>query len=243
VLNRYLIDARRDENLDALAALPLFMAVRAAIRAKVTAARREHAKDRAAAEQSARDYFALARQLIAPAKPKLIAVGGLSGTGKSLLARTLAADIAPAPGAVVLRSDVERKALFGVDETERLPQEGYSTEATAKVYATLAQKARRVIAAGHSAVVDAVFARADEREMIARAAEGVAFHGLFLTADLAVRTARVGGRTGDASDADASVARSQETYDLGRLDWSEVDASGTPEETLQRAKEKLVAND
>ncbi|HEY6831800.1 MAG TPA: phosphotransferase, partial [Pseudolabrys sp.] len=47
VLNRYLIDARRDENLDALAALPLFMAVRAAIRAKVTAARREHAKDRA----------------------------------------------------------------------------------------------------------------------------------------------------------------------------------------------------
>jgi uncharacterized protein len=243
VLNRYLIDARRDENLDALAAMPLFMAVRAAIRAKVTAARREHAKDRAAAEQSARDYFALARQLIAPAKPKLIAVGGLSGSGKSLLARTLAADIAPAPGAVVLRSDVERKALFGVDETERLPQEGYSTEATAKVYATLAQKARRVIAAGHSAVVDAVFARADEREMIARAAEGVAFRGLFLTADLAVRTARVGGRTGDASDADASVARSQEMYDLGRLDWSEVDASGTPEETLQRAKEKLVAND
>ena len=73
--------------------------------------------------------------------------------------------------------------------------------------------------------------------------EGVAFHGLFLTADLAVRTARVGGRTGDASDADASVARSQETYDLGRLDWSEVDASGKPEETLQRAKEKLAAND
>jgi uncharacterized protein len=243
VLNRYLTDARRDENLDVLAALPLFMAVRAAIRAKVTAARRNHAKDRKAAEQTARAYFALARQLIAPAKPRLIAVGGLSGTGKSLLARTLAAGIAPAPGAVVLRSDVERKTQFGVAETERLPQEGYSAEATAKVYATLAHKARRVVAAGHSAVVDAVFARADEREMVARAAGGAAFHGLFLTADLSVRIARVRGRTGDASDADASVARSQEQYDLGTLDWSEIDASGTPEDTLRNAKEKLAAHD
>jgi hypothetical protein len=239
VLNRYLIEARRDETLDALAALPLFMSVRAAIRAKVTAARREHAKDRKAAKQSARDYFALARQLIAPAKPKLIAVGGLSGTGKSLLARTLAADIAPAPGAVVLRSDVERKALFGVGQTERLPQEGYSAEATEKVYASLAHKARRVLAAGHSAVVDAVFARAGERTMIADAAHGAPFRGLFLTTDLAVRVARVGARKGDASDADASVARSQETYDLGTMDWSNVDASGTPEDTLRKAKATL----
>jgi aminoglycoside phosphotransferase family enzyme/predicted kinase len=239
VLNRYLTDARRDEHLDALAALPLFMSVRAAIRAKVTAARREHAKDRADAERSARDYFALARQLIAPAQPQLIAVGGLSGTGKSLLARSLAAGIAPAPGAVVLRSDVERKALFGVPETERLPQTAYTPEATERVYASLAYKARRVIGAGHSAIVDAVFARAGERTMIADAADGAAFHGLFLTADLAVRVARVGGRTGDASDADASVARTQEQYDLGDMNWSEVDASGTPEDTLRKAKDSL----
>jgi hypothetical protein len=242
VLNRYLTDARRDENLDALAALPLFMSVRAAIRAKVTAARRENAKDRIAIEQSARDYFALAQKLIAPAKPALVAVGGLSGTGKSLLARSLAADIAPAPGAVVLRSDVERKMLFGVAETERLPQAAYTPEATEKVYASLAQKARRVIRAGRSAIVDAVFARAGERNMITGAADGADFHGVFLTADLAVRIARVGARTGDASDADASVARSQETYDLGSIDWSEVDASGTPEDTLRNARAWLHAH-
>jgi hypothetical protein len=241
VLNRYLTDARRDEHLDALAALPLFMSVRAAIRAKVTAARREHAKDSAAAERSARDYFALAQQLIAPVKPQLIAVGGLSGTGKSLLARSLAAGMAPPPGAVVLRSDIERKALFGAAETERLPQTAYTPEATEKVYASIASKAKRVIAAGHSAIVDAVFARAGERDVIARAADGIAFHGLFLTADLAVRVARVGGRTGDASDADASVARSQEEYDLGEMKWSEIDASGTPEETLRKAKAALKA--
>jgi predicted kinase len=239
VLNRYLTEAKRDEHLDALAALPLFMSVRAAIRAKVTAARRAHAKDRAAAEKSARDYFALAERLIAPAKPQLIAVGGLSGTGKSLLARSLAADAAPAPGAVVLRSDVERKALFGAAETERLPQTAYTPEATETVYASLAQKARRVIGAGHSAIVDAVFARAGERTMIAGAAGRAAFHGLFLTADLAVRIARVGGREGDASDADAAVARTQESYDLGTMDWTNVDASGMPEDARRKAKEAL----
>ena len=57
---------------------------------------------------------------------------------------------------------------------------------------------------------------------------GRAFHGLFLDADLATRVARVGARNRDASDADAAVARAQESYDLGELDWRRVDASGTP---------------
>ena len=61
------------------------------------------------------------------------------------------------------------------------------------------------------------------------------FHGLFLDADLATRVARVGARSGDASDADAAVARAQESYDLGALDWARVDASGTPDQTLARA--------
>jgi hypothetical protein len=226
VLNRYLTETRRDSDLDALAALPLFMATRAAIRAKVTASH---------TAQSARAYFALAQQLIDPPSPRLIAVGGLSGTGKSVLARSLASAVPPLPGAVVLRSDVERKALFGVAETEPLPPNAYRMDATQSVYALLGKKAQRVLAAGHSAVVDAVFARADERAAVEAAADDAPFHGLFLTTDLATRVARVSGRSADASDADAEVARAQEDYGLGELSWEQVDASGTPDETRVRA--------
>jgi aminoglycoside phosphotransferase family enzyme/predicted kinase len=235
VFNRYLAQTRRDGDLDALAALPLFLSLRATIRAKVTAMRSKDAAD----ENSARDYFALAGQLLLPEKPVLVAVGGLSGTGKSVLARQLAAEILPAPGAVWLRSDVERKALFGVAETDTLPQAAYTREVTAKIYASLAAKARRVLAAGHSAIVDAVFADPRERAEIEHAVGDAVFHGLFLTASLDVRIARVGARKADASDADARVAQAQEQYDLGTMTWRKVDASGTPEATLENARAAL----
>ena len=240
VLNRYVAERRRLDDLDALAMLPLFLSVRAAIRAKVTVARAKHSEDRAAAERSAADYFALAQKLIAPPPPRLLAVGGLSGTGKSLLARALAPELAPLPGAVVLRSDVERKALFGLAETEGLPPEAYARGVSARVYAAIEEKARRVLAAGNSAIADAVFADSAERAAIRQAAGPAHFHGLFLGAPLAVRVARAGSRAHDASDADAAVARAQEQYDLGTLDWATVDASGTPDETLARARKALA---
>src|SRR5262249_38371728 len=143
-------------------------------------------------------------------------------------------------GAVLLRSDVERKARFGVAENERLPPEAYALEVSTALYSDLAATARRVVAAGHSAIVDAVYARPHERDAVAAAGES--FRGLFLSADLATRVARVGGRSADASDADAAVARVQEDYDLGDFDqqrWTVLDAAGSYEETLARAKAAL----
>jgi predicted kinase len=242
VLNRYLMETKRVLDLDALAALPLFLSMRAAIRAKVTAARLRFAgaQDRRAIETSARKYFDFACRAIVPAPPVLVAVGGLSGTGKSVLARALAPDLDPTPGAVVLRSDIERKALFAARELEQLPGHAYTDAVNARVFATLA-KARRALAAGHSAIVDAVFSKPQERALIEQsaAALGIPCFGLFLQADLATRIARVGRRGHDASDADAAIARKQESYDLGTLAWRRIDASATPDETLAHARAAL----
>ena len=241
--NRYLAQTRRAEDLDALAALPFYLSMRAAIRAKVTAERQERAApgERAEIGASARRYFDLAARAIAPLPAALLATGGRSGTGKSALARALAAQLGPMPGAVVLRSDAERKALFGKAESEKLPPEAYAAGVTAEVYAVIADQARRALAAGHSVILDAVFARPAERLLAETSAAvlGVAFHGLFLEAPLATRLAHVGGRDRDASDADAAVALAQESYDLGALTWTRIDASGTPEETLRHARPQL----
>jgi hypothetical protein len=186
-------------------------------------------------------YFTFAIRAIAPPLPHLVAVGGLSGTGKSQLAQSLAPDLEPMPGAVVVRSDLERKALLGAAETEKLSASAYTPEVTARIYATLAEKARRILAAGHSAIIDAVFAQEQERAVVAAAGTSAKspLRGLFLTADLDTRLKRVGARRADASDADAAVAKSQETYDIGRLGWAPIDASGTPENTRKLALSAL----
>jgi len=243
VLNGYFGVTRRLEDYDGLKALPFFMSLRAAIRAKVTAARLDQDKQRASAEtaNSTRRYLGLAIDLLKPVASSLICVGGLSGTGKSLLARSLAPFVAPVPGALLLRSDVERKAMAGVAETQRLPPEAYRPERTASVYATLSDKAGRILRAGHSVILDAVFAKSAERDVIAAVAReaNVAFHGFYLTADLDTRLQRIGGRGADASDADAGVARQQEEFVIGPLDWAAIDAGGSPAQTLARVRAVL----
>jgi uncharacterized protein len=243
VLNRYLVETRRAEDLDGLAALPLFLSLRAAIRAKVTAARMERVDtdEQAAIVRSARAYFAFAQRAITPSEPKFVVIGGLAGTGKTRLSRALAPSIAPMPGAVIIRSDVERKALFGIAETEKLPEAAYAPEVSAHVYVALNDKAHRILTARHSAIVDAVFAQPQERDALAELAKttNVRLQGLFLTAGLETRLARVSTRSSDASDADEAVARAQERYDLGPIEWTPIDASGTVEETLARARAAL----
>ncbi|CCD97345.1 conserved hypothetical protein [Bradyrhizobium sp. ORS 375] len=242
LLNRYLSIAASDQ-LDGLAALPLFMALRAAIRAQVFLAKldrgdSDHTDPNGSATfEVARSYFQLALELIQPSAPMMIAVGGLSGTGKSALARALAPVVRPRPGAIVIRSDVLRKQLFGVAQTDRLPKEAYSPEASASVYRELTTRAGQVLSQGFSVVADAVFARHDERDAILKVATQLSapFSGLFLVADLRTRRERIEHRINDASDATSAVAQEQERYDLGILDWLQVDASGTPETTLDRS--------
>ena len=242
LLSRYLA-MTSSENLDALAALPLFMSLRAAIRAKVLLARLgQTSRDEADVMQSARVYFGLAYQLIHPPAPTLVATGGLSGTGKSVLARALAPFAGPQPGAVVLRTDVLRKQQFQVSETNRLPESAYRPEMTERIYEILGQRALRALSQGHSVVVDAVFAHELERAAIGDVARklNTQFVGLFLVTDLATRLSRVGRRTGDASDATPEIAVFREKYDIGSIDWTVIDASGTPEQTLKQCQTKIA---
>jgi hypothetical protein len=245
VLNRYLAACGEQPPYDGLAALPLFIGLRAAIRAQVTAAARAHLAEaaRETAATEARGYLALTEAALAPTPVWLIAIGGLSGTGKSTLAARLAPEIGPIPGAVHLRSDVERKRLAGVDERERLPSGAYTLAATDEVYAVLRARAAAVLASGHGVVVDAVHQRPDERAALAEVARqaGVAFAGLWLEAPLDALEARVAARRGDASDATAEVVRAQAERDPGPLDWTRVATTGTPEEVLARARAALAA--
>jgi predicted kinase len=146
---------------------------------------------------------------------------------------------------VHLRSDLERKSLFGVEETVRLPAQSYTPEASARVYAVLLRKARLALAAGQSVIVDAVYSAPEEREAIEAVAMelGVPFLGLWLTAASQTLVARVAARRNDASDATSEVVRRQLSQEIGALSpaWRVLDAGGSAEDVHGRAVSALAA--
>ena len=220
--NRYL-DLTAD--LDGLPAMPLFMSLRAAVRAHVSVA----ARPESSLQQSrnAQTYLAEAIELLRTPKPQLIAFGGLSGTGKSTLAQALAPDLASPLGARVIRSDVLRKRLFGVAPEAKLSAAAYDQATNERVYRALQDQAEASLAAGISAIIDAAFLQPQERKQVAELAGnvGVPFHGFWLEAPTDVLQQRVSARHDDASDADVNVVRQQLAFDVGTIDWHHVDAA------------------
>ena len=152
VLNAYLDAEGSSGNLLGLAALPLFLSMRAMIRAKVEilrASKADRGEIREQARSEARAYFELARDFLAPADgPRLVAIGGLSGSGKSTVAAAIAPHVGAFPGAVHVRSDVERKRLFGVAPETRLPDQAYAAEISDEVYAICRKRARLALQPG-----------------------------------------------------------------------------------------------
>jgi uncharacterized protein len=244
VLNDYVNAAPVGGEFEGLACLPLFLACRAAVRAVVAMARSAQLEGKESEEQRrcVERHVGFACAYLDPPPPLLVAVGGLSGTGKSTLAAKLAARLGTAPGALHARSDVERKRLFGVPETQRLDRQHYRMGVAQRVYGILEDKARAALAAGHSVVVDAVFAKPEERATIEAVAResGRQFVGLWLNAPAETLIARVEQRRGDASDADRRVVQEQLGYNLGEIAWSNVDASGTLARTIDGAEAALA---
>ena len=221
LLNEWLwriADIQQAPHDEALALMPHFLSRRACVRAFVDAA---GAAVAGRGYEGARAYQRLALDFLQPAPPRLLAIGGLSGSGKTTLAMKLAPEIGCAPGAVVVRSDVERKRHAGIALEQHMPAGSYSADASARVYAAFMARAERVLHAGYSVVLDAVFARKDERaaaEALALKA-GVPFEGIWLDVPKDVAQARVAGRKADASDATTAVVERQFGYDLGEITW------------------------
>ncbi len=238
VLNAYLDADGGTGNLLGLRALPLFLSTRAAIRAKVELLRAMHGSGpaQAQAQDNARKYFSWAKDYLALRRPLLVAIGGLSGSGKSSVARALAPQLGRFPGAVQVRSDVERKRLFGVDPDQRLPERGYAPEISGIVYAGCRKRAELTLAGGQSVVFDAVQARPEEREAVAKLAEvaGADFVGIWLDAPAEVLRGRVQAREGDVSDATPDVVEAQLAYEIGRQSFATVDA-GRPLDKVVRS--------
>ena len=232
ILNGYLDLSRRDEDLSGLALLSLFMSIRAGVRALVSADRVHEMDAPADIERKrceAREYFALCMGYLRDEKPRLVCVGGLSGSGKSTLAMHLAPLVLPRPGAIVIRSDVERKRLAGLDPQAHLPQSAYAAGSSQLVYQTMLDRARVALNAGATVILDAVFAREEERASAQQLAQslGVVFCGFWLEVDTEEMKRRVAARQGDASDATPQVIDKQLQYDVGALTWQRL-STATP---------------
>ena len=180
-----------------------------------------------AMNQDGAAYLAAALTYLDPAPSIVIAIGGLQGTGKSTLARALAPELGPAPGALVLRSDEIRKRLHHADPEARLAPTAYTEAANTATNAAVVEQARTAATSGHAVIVDATFLDPAMRRDLAAAIRqtGVPFLGIWLHAPLSVLEARIASRHGDASDATVSVLHQAAKIDPGAGDWLPVDAS------------------
>jgi len=209
-LNRYLEHTGDYESLEVL---PYYLAYRALVRAKVTAIRlgQPEVPDPDAVRREFQEYLRLARSYGHQDRPVLILTCGLSGSGKTTVTTPLLEQM----GAIRLRSDVERKRLFGLraEESGRAaPGRGiYDANAHDQTYQRLLELTRRLIGAGRSVIVDATFLEAKRREPFRTLAGELAagFVLLEITAPADELRRRVAGRQADASDADLSVLEAQ----------------------------------
>lgn len=203
---------------DAVALLPYYQAYRAMVRAKVTALTAGQSGpgngERTRRLQEVTELIQLAHAYQGRRDPRVIITHGVSGSGKSTVGLGLLEQLR----ALRIRSDVERKRLFGMDplaEAESGPGEGiYRHEATRKTYQRLAQLARKLLACGEPVLVDATFLERDMRDLLRHVAalEEVPFTILHTTAGRDVLAERVRQRQAagrDASDANVGVLEAQ----------------------------------
>ncbi|MGK7924336.1 MAG: AAA family ATPase [Spirulina sp.] len=229
-----------ENDFEGVALLPLFLAVRAAIRAHVSvaiASGLHDAAERPKFVREAKAYLEKAWDYLAPRTPKCIAIGGLSGTGKSTLARAIAPQLDRCPGALILRSDVMRKLHFNIPLNEKLSDRCYGKEISAIVYEKLFAIAKTALRAGMTVILDCVFADSKLRQNVETVAKTcqVPFSGIWLDVPSEIAYARIEERTHDVSDATVTIRQKQESLDYGEIQWQIFDAASPKNILLEQA--------
>jgi len=164
-LNRYL---QHTGDYQGLALLRYYLVYRALVRAKISLLKMvQQQHDDAACKHARSDYSAfanLAEHFTRQNRTTLIITHGFSGSGKS----TFAGQLAEKTGALQIRSDIERKRLFGYQPQENsgsAVNSGLYTQAAGeKTYQQLAALAEGVLKVGFSAIIDAAFLKAEQRD-------------------------------------------------------------------------------
>ncbi len=194
-----------------LAAFRFYLVYRAMVRAKVDFIRAGQHDHTARAE--ALRYLALAERLGRPGRPVLLLMHGVSGSGKT----TLSQQVLEGLGAIRLRSDVERKRLFGLgplDDSRRIPGGIYTEEAGRRTFGLLAERSRLLLALGHTVIVDATFLKRAHRAPFIEIARRLAVPWRILSLQagedlLRTRVAERDERRDDASEATLAVLEEQ----------------------------------
>ncbi len=213
--------------------LPFYMAYRATVRCKVALVRAtemefEASQRESASREALRYLYAALRFIRMDETPWLIAVGGLTGTGKSTTAQLLAS-VLPAE---IVSADETRKRLAGLGPNQHrydAPGEGiYSPETTARVYAALGARAEAALAAGRWLILDATFRRRADRDAVRAVAARYAARFLFVqcTAPDEIVRARLDART--AAGGDPWSDGRLEVYLGQRAGYERVDGDETP---------------
>jgi uncharacterized protein len=184
----------------ALPALRFSAVYRALVRAQVELLRG------AGHQAAARRYFDTALGWARPGQGHLYITHGLPGSGKTWRSQRLL----ERAGAIRLRSDVERKRLFGLAMLANSRERGidlYAVEATARTYEHLFTTARTLLQARYPVILDAAFLRRGERVQARRLASelDVPYSIIDCEAPLDVLRERLSSRRHDASEADVSV--------------------------------------
>ncbi len=226
--------------------LPLYQSMRAATRAGVCAKKAGllSGKDKENTERKARKYFKLACHFLLGNQPMLIACGGLSGSGKSRIAREIGGRLNPAPGAVILRDDIVKKQMKGCALDEHLDELLDSPAYDRVVYDVLRQQAQVAIKSGSCVIVDALFHDEAERRAIENLAMelNVPFVGIWVDAPLEVRAKRVMNRKRNPSDVrDMAELERQLHLETGPITWEQINSDQERAETIKAAM-KILRN-